>query len=60
MYNKFPIVCRGQNKIIGLCSVEVIVNRPNGICVKSKEVIHTLFIPVSSMDQNGKNNPDCA
>ncbi len=46
-------MCRVQDEVLGLCSVQVIVNRPNGICVKAKEIIQTIFIPLGSMDWTG-------
>lgn len=48
-------IYRTQNEVIGLCSVQLTVNRPNGICVKSRQVLHSLLIPLGAMDWNGQN-----
>lgn len=42
-----------NSEMIGLCSVHVGASQPNGICVKSKEIINTLYIPLGIADLNG-------
>ncbi len=42
-----------ESEIIGLCSVDVIVNQPNSLCVKATNIIHTSHIPLGLEDLNG-------
>lgn len=42
-----------NSEMIGLCSVHMGASQPNGICVKSKEIINTLYIPLGIADLNG-------